>query len=328
MKRNILLLAVALGVAGCSSTQPQRTEQGYNTQPNYHEHQTEFVGPRGAQGPTGQVGARGPGGEQGSSGHGVAGPRGQEGPSGSMGEAGPTGATGASGALAGGPVGGAGPSGVTGEQGGAGLAGTRGASAAGPAGPTGPAGLKGPQGPAGQTGAQGSTLVGPAGPIGPAGAHGAQGAAGQTGPQGGTTAGIAGAAGPSGAAGARGPAGPTGDRGPVGVLERWTSYRDFEFEYDKADIQPSQTSKVSEIAAYMMQSPSLQVGIDGTMDPRGADPRNQDLSDRRVNAVRDALRQAGVPADKISIGAFGDPQLRRDRRVEVLIKTGSANVTD
>jgi OOP family OmpA-OmpF porin len=93
------------------------------------------------------------------------------------------------------------------------------------------------------------------------------------------------------------------------------------FEYDRADLQPSDTSKVSEIAAYMNQNPSLQVGIDGSMDPRGTDPRNQDLSDRRVSAVRNALIQAGVPAYKIQAGAFGDAWLARDRRVEVLIRT-------
>jgi hypothetical protein len=32
--------------------------------------------------------------------------------------------------------------------------------------------------------------------------------------------------------------------------------------------------------------------------------------------------QAGVPAYKIQTGAFGDPQLRRNRRVDVLLKTG------
>ena len=105
------------------------------------------------------------------------------------------------------------------------------------------------------------------------------------------------------------------------MVDRWISYRDFVFEYDKAEIRPSETSTVSEIAAYMKQNPSLRVGIDGTMDLRGTDPRNQELSDRRVNAVRDALMQAGVSAEKISIGAFGDANLRRDRRVEVLICT-------
>lgn len=32
-----------------------------------------------------------------------------------------------------------------------------------------------------------------------------------------------------------------------------------------------------------------------------------------------ALLQAGVPSYKIQTGAFGDPQMRRDRRVDVLV---------
>jgi hypothetical protein len=69
-------------------------------------------------------------------------------------------------------------------------------------------------------------------------------------------------------------------------------------------------SKVSEIAAYMNQNPSLQLGIDGS-------------SNSRVNAVRDALIRTGVPSSKIRAGAFGDAQLRRDQRVEVLVRTGN-----
>ena len=98
----------------------------------------------------------------------------------------------------------------------------------------------------------------------------------------------------------------------------WTSYREIWFAYGSAEINGSETNKVAEIATYMKQNPSLEIGIDGSMDPRGTDPRDQDLSNRRVTAVRDALAKAGVPASKIKAGAFGDVDLRRDRRVEVL----------
>jgi len=136
-------------------------------------------------------------------------------------------------------------------------------------------------------------------------------------------AGVAGSAGPAGVAGPQGPAGGIGAQGPTGIVNRWTSLRDFWFGFGQSDLQASETSKVSEIAAYMSQNPSLRIGIDGSMDPRGSDPRNQDLSDRRVGTVRDALIQAGVPAYRIQTGPFGDQTLRRDRRVEVLISTSN-----
>jgi outer membrane protein OmpA-like peptidoglycan-associated protein len=136
-------------------------------------------------------------------------------------------------------------------------------------------------------------------------------------------AGVAGSTGHSGATGPQGPVGPTGAQGPVGVVDRWTSFRDFWFDFNKADLSASEMSKVSEVAAYMKQNPSLRIGIDGSMNPNGTDPHNQDLSDRRISAVRDALIRAGVPASKIQTGTFGDTQLARDRRVEVLIRTTS-----
>ena len=71
----------------------------------------------------------------------------------------------------------------------------------------------------------------------------------------------------------------------------------------------------------MQQNPSLQIGLDGTMDPNGSDKKDQGLANRRVDAVRDALIQAGVPASRIKSGSFGDPTTRHDRRVEVLFST-------
>jgi outer membrane protein OmpA-like peptidoglycan-associated protein len=69
----------------------------------------------------------------------------------------------------------------------------------------------------------------------------------------------------------------------------------------------------------MRQNPSLKIGIDGS-SPRGSD---QNLGDRRVDAVRKALIKAGVMDSRIQTGAFGDEQLARERRVEVLISSAN-----
>jgi peptidoglycan-associated lipoprotein len=153
--------------------------------------------------------------------------------------------------------------------------------------------------------------------------------AGSTGP-----AGPMGPAGPAGAQGAQGPAGPAGAQASA-AAKNWSSFRDFLFDFDKSAIRSNEMKHVSDIAAYMKNNPSARVGIDGHTDPRGTDAFNQGLSERRVNAIRDALVAAGVSAGRISTGAFGESQPKcneptepcwqRDRRVEVLVGTDTAS---
>jgi outer membrane protein OmpA-like peptidoglycan-associated protein len=128
--------------------------------------------------------------------------------------------------------------------------------------------------------------------------------------------GNVGPSGSAGPAGERGAAGSTGAQGPVGIVARWTSYRVITFNTTDADISASDNRTIAEIAAYMTKNPSLQVGIDGYMDPN-----DRNLSDRRVGAVRDALIIAGVPSHKVMIGAFGDQRYSREQRVDVLLRT-------
>jgi outer membrane protein OmpA-like peptidoglycan-associated protein len=144
-------------------------------------------------------------------------------------------------------------------------------------------------------------------------------------------AGERGRAGPAGPQGAQGPAGPAGLQAQASAAKQWASFKNFLFDADKSDIRSNEMSKVSDIAAYLQQNQPATVGIEGYADPRGTDPYNQRLSQRRVNAVREALVQAGVPNEKIQTGAFGEQRLQCnqstetcwqiDRRVEVLIST-------
>jgi outer membrane protein OmpA-like peptidoglycan-associated protein len=105
------------------------------------------------------------------------------------------------------------------------------------------------------------------------------------------------------------------------VVDRWTSYREFWFATDSAVIQDAERTKLVEVAAYINANPSLMIGIDASMDPRGSERSDQSLRDRRIKAIRDGLVQAGVSSQRISAGAFGDAELRQDRRVEVLFAT-------
>jgi outer membrane protein OmpA-like peptidoglycan-associated protein len=118
---------------------------------------------------------------------------------------------------------------------------------------------------------------------------------------------------------------------PGAVGTRWTTFKDVLFDFDKSNLRANEQSAIDQIASYLQQNPSLTVGIDGYADPRGTDRYNQALSERRVNAVKAALMKAGVPAEKIETGAFGEQRPKcddkteacwqRDRRVEVLMGT-------
>ncbi len=102
----------------------------------------------------------------------------------------------------------------------------------------------------------------------------------------------------------------------------WTTYRAFKFDFDSADILAADRATAAEIAAFAAKNPQFQIGLDGSADPHGPLLHDQTLTDRRINAVRDALIKAGVEEAKIHAGAFADPDVLRDRQVEVVLSPG------
>jgi outer membrane protein OmpA-like peptidoglycan-associated protein len=52
--------------------------------------------------------------------------------------------------------------------------------------------------------------------------------------------------------------------------------------FDKSDVRANEMSKIKDIATFMKQNPTYEIGIEGFADPRGTDVYNQALSERRV----------------------------------------------
>jgi len=150
---------------------------------------------------------------------------------------------------------------------------------------------------------------------------------------------MAGVAGPPGPVGPLGPMGqvgapgPAGAQGVAGAAAPLRSFADILFDYDKADIRPSEAGKFQAVLQHLRDNPGFRVVLGGYADPRGTNDYNLKLSDRRVNAVRDGLVKAGVAANRIEVGAFGELKpkctetteecYQRDRRVEIFIATGN-----
>jgi outer membrane protein OmpA-like peptidoglycan-associated protein len=99
------------------------------------------------------------------------------------------------------------------------------------------------------------------------------------------------------------------------------------FEFDKADLQPADKELLSRIAGILMTSHDYTISVNGHTDDVGSAAYNQKLSERRAQAVRDYLAQAGLPADILSVEGHGkslplvrgttDAARAKNRRVEL-----------
>jgi outer membrane protein OmpA-like peptidoglycan-associated protein len=68
------------------------------------------------------------------------------------------------------------------------------------------------------------------------------------------------------------------------------------FDFDKSDIKPEYNGILDMIKDFLLQNTNNRYLLSGFTDARGSAEYNQSLSERRVNAIRDALLSRGVPA--------------------------------
>jgi outer membrane protein OmpA-like peptidoglycan-associated protein len=79
------------------------------------------------------------------------------------------------------------------------------------------------------------------------------------------------------------------------------------------------------VADILDDEPALDAIIDGHADESGTSEHNQDLSERRAQAVAEYLQDRGVTATRLTVRGFGElkplaedsERSRRNRRVEI-----------
>ncbi len=101
------------------------------------------------------------------------------------------------------------------------------------------------------------------------------------------------------------------------------------FETGKAQLSPGSARKLDQLAQFLTDHPERRVQIDGFTDSVGTDSYNQDLSQRRADAVKSALITRGIDPSRIGSQGYGkefpvagnvDSGGRQlNRRVEVVI---------
>ena len=96
------------------------------------------------------------------------------------------------------------------------------------------------------------------------------------------------------------------------------------FDFDSAVLKPGAYTELNRIAGILRQYPQTRITVAGHTDNKGSEAYNLKLSQRRANAVRNALAQRGVDARRIRTVGYGESQPissidAMNRRVEIII---------
>jgi len=101
------------------------------------------------------------------------------------------------------------------------------------------------------------------------------------------------------------------------------------FDTGRAEMKSGATRKMDQLAQFLMEHPDRRVQIEGFTDSIGTDSYNEDLSQRRADAVKAALINRGIQPSRIGTEGYGkaypvanntDSGGRQlNRRVEVVI---------
>jgi outer membrane protein OmpA-like peptidoglycan-associated protein len=107
------------------------------------------------------------------------------------------------------------------------------------------------------------------------------------------------------------------------------SLSDILFDVNKATLKAGAAQNIARISTVLRQYPDKNISVEGHTDSDGSDAYNQDLSDRRAAAVREALVAGGVNAGLITSRGFGESQpvatnatpvgKQQNRRVEIVV---------
>ncbi|MYN20586.1 OmpA family protein [Rugamonas sp. FT107W] len=122
------------------------------------------------------------------------------------------------------------------------------------------------------------------------------------------------------------------DRGLVITLN------DVLFNVDRAELSAEGMRTVQKMADVLLQEPQSAVLIEGFTDSTGSADHNLQLSQRRAEAVRNALIGLGVKSDKIATRGYGEAfpvasnadagSRQLNRRVEIVLSQNGAPIAN
>ncbi len=101
------------------------------------------------------------------------------------------------------------------------------------------------------------------------------------------------------------------------------------FDTGRAELKPGAERSLDQLVTFMTQNPERNVAVEGYTDSMGSDGSNQILSERRSNAVKNALIVRGIAPNRVSATGYGEARpvasndnaagRQQNRRVEIVI---------
>lgn len=120
------------------------------------------------------------------------------------------------------------------------------------------------------------------------------------------------------------------DRGMVLTLG------DVLFDLNQAELKASGEATVRRLAEFMKEYEERRVRVEGYTDSTGEASYNQELSERRAEAVRDALVSMGISRNRVETKGYGEEYpvatndtsggRQQNRRVEIVISDQEGNI--
>jgi len=120
------------------------------------------------------------------------------------------------------------------------------------------------------------------------------------------------------------------DRGMVLTLG------DVLFDLNRAELKSAGEETVARLAEFMSEYESRRVRVEGYTDSTGEASYNQRLSERRAEAVGDALTRMGISRDRVETVGMGEAYpvasndtaagRQQNRRVEIVISDQDGNI--
>ena len=104
---------------------------------------------------------------------------------------------------------------------------------------------------------------------------------------------------------------------------------DLEFDAGKASLQPAAMTAIDRLAQLLEVYPERSVRIEGHTDSLGDAAANQELSERRAKAIRDAVLARGIDAARVEAVGYGENRpiadngtpagRQKNRRIEIVL---------